>query len=138
MPRETARELALEDEVTTPIYQDQKQIVRKLGAHIPEMFVGQVLGAGGAGGSLLNVPFEPAMIDISEATGPTLVRHMRGGALPAAVDLNLITGAVNAAVPVITKVGNGDWTIALPTALAPDGDTATVVVYGYRDVGGSL
>lgn len=138
MPRETAREIAIQASTETPIYQDQKQIVRQLGAHLTESFVGQVVGAGGAGGSLENVPFEPAVIIVTEATGPTLTLSLRGGLLPADVEVLMTTGAVNANPPVVSQVGAGDWTIALPTALAPDGDTATVLVMGLRDVAGSL
>lgn len=138
MARETAREIAIQGATETPVYQDQRQIVRQLGAHLSESFVGQVVGAGGAGGDLENVPFEPAVIIVSEATGPTLTLSIRGGAMPADVEVLMTTGAVNANPPVVSQVGEGDWTISLPTALAPDGDTATVLVMGLRDVGGSL
>jgi len=136
--RESARELAVAPATETALYQDQTEIVRGLGKHLTEAFIAQVLGAGGAGGAILNVPFEPAVIEVSEATGPTLTKSIRGGGMPAAVELNMISGAVNANPPVVTQVGPGAWTVTLPTALAPDGDTATVVMYGVSHAGGSL
>jgi hypothetical protein len=106
--------------------------------HAAECFIGQVLGAGGAGGTLEGVPFEPAVIIVSEATGPTLTLSVRGGLLAADVEVLMTTGAVNANVPVVSQDGEGDWDVALPTALAPDGDTATVVIWGVRDTNGGL
>ena len=117
-------------------YKDNRELVNGALRHVAECFVGRVVGAAAAGGSLLNVPFEPAIIDVSEATGPTLVRQIR--ATSGNVNLNMITGAANAVLPVVTQVGPNDWTIALPTGLAPDGDTATVVVTGFRAIAGSL
>lgn len=104
--------------------------------HAAELFVGEVLGAGGVGGSLLGVPFEPGIIDVYEATGPTMVRRLPGAA--GAIYINLITGAVIATTITVTQAVDGTWTVALPTALAPDGDTATVVCTGVKNVGGSL
>lgn len=136
MARETAREVAIQDSVATPIYQDQRQIVRGLGAHLTEMYAAKVVGAGGAGGSITEVPFEPAVIEVYEPTGPTMVKSIF--AADGAVHIDAITGAANATPPTKTQVGEGNWTVGLPTALAPDGDTATVLIYGFRDVAGSL
>jgi hypothetical protein len=136
--RETARENAIQAATETPIYQDQRQIVRQLGAHLTEAFIGQVVGAGGAGGAIENIPFEPAIIEVYEPTGPTASKLIRGGGLAADVAVNAISGAVNATPAVVTQVGPGNWTVTLDTAEAPDGDTATVIIYGVRNVGGSL
>lgn len=138
--RETARELAVEEATQTPIYQDQKQIVRKLGAHLTECYLGQVLGAGGAGGALTGIPFQPAVIEIINADGatPAFTKY----AYPAGVGtgVQIILGALDATAeaPVLSQVGPGDWTATLNTADAPDAETVTVIVYGFRDVAGSL
>lgn len=139
MARETAREVAIQDAVATPIYQDQKQIVRGLGAHLTETFVGKVTGAGGAGGSLLNVPFEPAEVICLNQAGATPTFFHSVFASDAAVHLSIAAAAAaNANPPVLTQVGAGDWTVALPTAMAPDAEVVTVIVRGCRDVAGSL
>lgn len=139
MTRETARETAIETPAQTPIYQDQKQIVRKLGAHLTESFVGKVTGAGGAGGSLLNVPFEPAEVICINQAGGTPTWFHSVFASDAAIHMSIAAAAAaNANPPVLTKVGAGDWTIALPTQMAPDAEVVTVVVRGHRDVAGSL
>jgi hypothetical protein len=136
--RETAREIAIEAETVTPIYQDQKQIVRKLGAHLTEMFMGEVLGAGGVGGTLLNVPFEPAYVRVINADGATpAVTDAAFSTNPAHVT-TILAVALQATPVAKAKVAEGDWTITLPTALAPDAETVVVIVHGFRDVGGSL
>ena len=135
--RETAREIAIKTPVETPIYQDQRQIVRNLGKHLTEMYMGEVLGAGGAGGTLLLVPFEPAYVRVINADGATpAVTEAAFSTNPAHV--TVIAAAALQATPVAkTQVGEGDWTVTLPTALAPDAETVVVIVHGFRDVGGS-
>ena len=117
-------------------YRDQRELANGSLRHAMDGYCGQVLGAGGAGGSLAGIPFEPMEIIVSEATGPTLVLQVRASS--GDVNINMITGAANASLPVVSQAVDGSWTIALPTALAPDGDTATVLVHGYRDIAGSL
>lgn len=139
MARETAREVAIEAAVETPIYQDQKQIVRKLGAHLTECFMGQVLGAGGAGGDLENVPFEPALVEVINEAGATPT-WWKFAMLGTPIGLTVAAAAADATgnAPTLTQVGEGDWTVELDTTVAPDGETVTVVCYGFRDVDGSL
>lgn len=139
--RETAREIAIKTPVETPIYQDQRQIVRNLGSHLPEAFMGQVTGAGGAGGDLENVPFEPALVEVINEGGGTPTWHKfaypaGGSALGVSVAAAAADGTANA--PTLTQVAEGDWTVGLNTTVAPDGETCTVIVYGFRDVAGSL
>ena len=50
----------------------------------------------------------------------------------------MITGAAAAAAVTVAAVGDGTYNITVPTGVAPDGDTVTMVVTGFRDVGGSL
>lgn len=119
-------------------YAQRAEIANALLRHATETFVGQVVGAGGAGGAIVNVPFEPSIILMSEATGPTLSLLVRGGGLAADVAVDMVLGGVNATPAVVTQVGPGDWTVTLDTAEAPDGDTATVVILGFKQAGGSL
>ena len=138
--RESYAESQMPEAVESPKYLDAKQIVRGLGRHLTESFMGVVTGAGGAGGSIVNVPFEPAIVRVVNA----------GGATPAVAESFfpdgdtarhvLVTAAValNANPPVLTQVGENDWTVALPTQLAPDGEEVVVHIIGFRPVGGSL
>lgn len=139
--RETAREIAIREPVETVPYQDQRELVRRLGAHLPEAFMGQVTGAGGAGGSLLNVPFQPALIEVINEGGATPTWHKfaypdGGSALGVSVAAAAADGTSNA--PTLTQVGAGNWTIALNTTVAPDAEVCTVIVYGFKVVAGSL
>lgn len=143
MARETAREVAIEAATESTIYQDQKQIVRKLGAHLSEAYMAKVTGAGGAGGSVEDVPFEPAYIEVWDVANLSLYKSYF--ASDGAVHMSVIdTGAgatdlaANANPPVLTQVAEGDWTVALPTQMAPDGDTVVVLIKGFRNVAGSL
>lgn len=140
MARESAREVAIQDATSTPIYQDQRQIVRQLGAHLAECFIAQGDGAGGAGFEVTNVPFQPAVIEAINEGGatPTVSKfvYATSGTVGVAVAAAAADGTANA--PTLTKVGNGDWTVSLPTALAPDTETVTLIMWGARDVGGSL
>ena len=118
-------------------YLDSRQLANGMLRHMTESFVGEVLGAGGVGGVLENIPFEPAAILVSEATGPFLQLQLPGSA--AKVDINMITGAAaGGAIPAATLEADGLYDLALPTGMAPDGDTASVLILGFRDVGGSL
>lgn len=112
-------------------YATQIDIAKKFGKHMTECFVGEITGAGGAGGSLASIPFQPGIILISEATGPLLQLQVPGSS--GAVDINMITGAAaGTAIPAATQAVDGTWTQALPTGLAPDGDTVSVVCLGFR------
>jgi hypothetical protein len=116
----------------SPPYIDQREIVNKFGLLYTEAFVGEILGAGGAGGSLANIPFQPAVIVLSEATGPLLQLQVPGSG--GAVDINMITGAAaGAAIPAAVKQADGTYTLSLPTGLVPDGDTASLLILGFRE-----
>lgn len=118
-------------------YPTHREIVSGLLKHLTEAFVGEVVGAGGAGGDLAGIPFEPAVIVLSEGTGPILQAQLPGSA--GAVDVNLITGApAGTAIPAAVKQMDGTWTLSLPTALAPDGDTVSLLILGFREMAGSL
>lgn len=138
MARETAREAAIQPETQTPIYQDQRQIVRQLGAHLTERFTGKVTGAGGVGGTLTGVPFRPGEIIAINQAGATPAYYHSVFASSAAVHASIILAtAANANPPTITDAGDGTFTIGLPTQMAPDTEVVTVVCIGYRDVNGS-
>jgi hypothetical protein len=114
-------------------YATQHDIATKFGKHITEAFVGEVTGAGGAGGDLTGIPFDPAIVLISEATGPLLQLQVPGSS--GDVDINMITGAAaGTAIPAAVASGS-TWTISLPTGLAPDGDVVSVVCLGFREDG---
>lgn len=118
-------------------YPTWRELIQLVGRHGAEMFVGEIVGAAGAGGTLEDIPYEPAAILVSEATGPLLQVQLPGSA--AKVDINMVTGAVAAvAIPDATLEADGLYDLALPVTIVPDGDTATVVIIGFRDVGGSL
>lgn len=118
-------------------YPGWREIVQLLGLHGVEAFVGEVLGAGGVGGVLENIPFEPAVILVSEATGPLLQVQLPGSA--AKVDINMITGAAAAvAIPDATLEADGLYDLALPVTIVPDADTASVLILGFRDSNGSI
>lgn len=139
MARETAREVAIQDATETTPYQDQRQIVRGLGAHLGEMWMAQAAGAGGAGCDIEGVPFEPALVEIINQAGATPAWskciYPAGGS---AIGVTIAAAAAAATAPTLTQAAEGDWDIAIPTALAPDGETVTVIVYGFRDVASSL
>lgn len=145
MPRETARELAIADSTETAVYQDQKQIVRTLGSHVVEAYMLQGDGAGGAGVTFTGVPFEPAKLEVMNEAGATATHSIYfypdgGTAIGVDVAAAVADGTANA--PTITRVvaasGAVTWTIVVPTAVAPDGETVTVLATGFRAVASSL
>ncbi len=105
--------------------------------HGAEMYVGEVLGAGGVGGVLDNIPFEPAIVDVYEPVAPVMQRSMPGSA--ARVDVNGISGAA-AATAVVIGAGTtaGTFKVTLAVGHVANGRTATVVCTGFRQLGGSL
>lgn len=115
-------------------YATQHSIATKFGKHMTEAFVGEVTGAGGAGGDLTGIPFDPAIVLISEATGPALQLQVPGSS--GDVDINMITGAAaGTAIPAAVAQADGTWTISLPTGLAPDADVVSCVCLGFREDG---
>lgn len=127
MARSSYRGSNIPSGIDSPIYLDAHQIAKGVGAALGEAFIGQVTGAGGAGGSFV-CPFEPGVMVVSEETGPTLELHVH--ASTGDVEVSMITGAASANAVTVTAVGDGTFTVALPTALAPDADVATVVCLG--------
>jgi hypothetical protein len=140
MARESTSQLNIPSKGSESVpYPTHREIVQGLLKHNAELFAAEVVGAGGAGGSFV-CPFEPGVLVMSEATGPLLQLMLPGSA--GQVDINAITGAAAAAAPVITAVDADDksqgFTVALPTGIAPDGDTVSVLAIGFRDTDGSL
>lgn len=131
MARQTAMEAEIPTGVESAVYLDARQIVNGLMGRVPEAFIGKIVGAGGAGGSLTGVPFEPAVIFCLEPTGPTGTLSVFRS--DATAHVNMITLAAATLVPTVTKVGDQNWTIAAPTGLAPDGDTVTVLAFGVKN-----
>lgn len=145
--RETNRDNQIPAATDRPKYPDHREVVRNLGQHLSEVYIAKVTGAGGAGGVVEGVPFEPAVI---EAINP-------GGASPAwyksvytndgsQVHIQSVTSgagttdiAVNANPPTLAEdTGPTDWDVTVPTQMAPNGETVTLVIYGSRDVNNSL
>ena len=138
--RETLRESRIPTPVERPEYMDPREIVRRLGALLPEKFLAVRTGAGGAGATILNVPFQPVSIRVINAAGAT----------PAVWDSYFPDGdtarhvvtttavAANATPPTITRVGANDYTIGLPTQIAVDAEEVVIELTGWRVDQGSL
>ena len=137
MPRESVAQLKIPATGSDSVpYPDFRQLLQGNLLHGVEAFVAEVLGAGGVGGTFV-CPFEPAFVLISEVTGPLIQAQFPGSS--GTVGINLVDGTAAAADATYTAVDVDDksqgFTIALPTGVAPDGDTATVLCFGFRDAG---
>jgi hypothetical protein len=121
-------------------YFERRELINGVLAHSAEMFIGQVLGAGGVGGELTEVPFEPAVIEIINEAGatPTWTKHVNLGSGFIGLAVAAAAADATANAPTLTEVGDNDWTVGLVTGDAPDGETVTVICYGARDVNGGL
>lgn len=119
-------------------YPTHREVVQKYMAHGAEMFVGEVTGAGGVGGSLRAIPFQPAVVEIFDTSVPLAQKQIPGST--AAVDVNLITGAAAAHAIVVAADDSAvpNWRVNLDVNLAPNAHVVTVVCYGFRNAGGSL
>lgn len=138
MTRATNREQQIPKATESPKYLDARQIARELGAHLAEVFVGKVTGADGEGATLEGVPFEPAVVEAINEGGSTPAWYKSVFATSGAVHLEVLAAAdENSNPPTLTENSPTDWDIAFPTEMAPNDETLTVVVYGFRDVNGS-
>lgn len=119
-------------------YPDHREIASKYLAHGTDTYVGEVTGAGGVGGVLSGIPFQPAIVEIFDTTVPLAQKQVPGSA--GAVDVNLITGAAAAhALAVASDDATvPSWKVTLDVNLAPNGHVVHVVCYGFPDRGGSL
>lgn len=119
-------------------YPDHREVANKILRHGADMFVGEVAGAGGVGGVLSGIPFEPAIVDVYEPVAPVMQRQVPGSG--GAVDVNLITGAAasTALVVAVDDASAPSWKVTLAVGHVANGRTATVVCTGFRDAGGSL
>jgi hypothetical protein len=141
MARETFAEAQIPANGAADVpYADHRQISRGLMGHAGECFVGQVTGAGGAGGTLSAVPFEPAVIEIINEAGaaPALTKYVNLASGVIGVQIILAAADATGTAPAITQAGANDWDILLNTADAPDTEVVTVIVYGVRDTDGGL
>lgn len=141
-----SREQSIDNNIQLPKaevpYPDQFEVAGRLCRRMEECFMGTVLGAGGVGGSLLLVPFQPAIVRCYNNLGatpaiwdsffldPGTAKHL----------VTILAVANNATPPVLTRVAANNWTIALPTQMAPNAELVLVVAYGFRSGGadGSL
>jgi len=121
-------------------YKDNRELINGVLRHMPEMFLGQVLGAGGIGGVLAGIPFEPATIEIINADGsaPAFTKYAYPGGVGTGVQILAATLDATAEAPVLAQVGPNDWTATLDVADAPNAETVTVIVHGFRDIAGGL
>jgi len=118
-------------------YKDNRELVNGVLRHGAEKFYGSVVGAGGIGGTLVNVPFEPAAIKAINAAGATPAVHESIFATGGAVHTTTAAAvAANATPPTLAQVGTNDWTITFPVGMLPNGETLTVEVTGARDIAG--
>lgn len=118
-------------------YSTAEQIARGYLKHMTESFVGQITGAGGAGGTLADIPFEPAVVVlVNPGTLFQLSMPISGGR----ISINAISGAAaGTATPAATQdPTTKKWSLALPTGLAPDGDPVHVLCFGVSDIDGGL
>lgn len=139
MSRETYAESQIPTGVADVPYADQTKVARGYLKHSPECFIGQVTGAGGVGGELTGVPFEPAIVEVLNQAGAVPAYHKSIFASSGAVHATIAAAtAANATPPVLTQVDENDWTVALPVGMLPNAEVATVIVWGVRSVGGSL
>ncbi len=129
MPRDNYAQSQIPTSQDAVPYATNREIAQGLGRHMTDSFVGEVVGDGGTV-DLTGIPFDPAVIYLSEATGPSLQLQLPGSA--GKVDINLISGAAaGTAIPDATQEADGTWTIALPVALAPSGDTVSAWCLGF-------
>ncbi len=140
MAREATPQLEVPTGIQDVPYATFREIAQGILKHVGEMFVAEVLGAGGVGGTFV-CPFEPAVVIISEVTGPLLQIQFPGSS--GTVGINMVDGTAASADATYAAVDADDkslgFTVTLPTGVVPDADTATVFVIGFRDViGGSL
>jgi hypothetical protein len=138
--RESYIESQIPEPTASPIYLDAQQIARGLGRHLTESFLGSVTGAGGVGGTITGVPFEPVIVRAINAAGATPAVHE--SFFPDTGTARHVTtaaaAAANATPPTLTQVGENNWTVTLPVGMAPNGETLLVHIIGFRPVGGSL
>jgi hypothetical protein len=116
MPRDNYAQSQIPTSQDAVPYADHREIAQGLGRHMTDSFVGEVVGDGGDV-DLTGIPFEPAVIYLSEATGPSLQLQLPGSA--------------GTAIPNATQEVDGTWTITLPVALAPSGDTVSAWCLGF-------
>lgn len=139
MSRETHAELQIPANGAADVpYADHRAIARGLLGHVGEAFIGQVTGAGGAGGSVTGVPFEPAAILAMNEGGVAPATHVSIFSPTAAHGTIILATAANATPPTLTKVGDGDWTVDFPVGMLPDGEVMTCLIFGVRDTDGGL
>lgn len=139
MPRDTWNESTIPASGSEQVpYKDNRELVNGSLRHMGEAFIAQGTGAGGAGFTILNVPFEPAVIVALNPAGATpAVHHSVFSPTPAHTTI-AAAAAINATPPTLTQVGDQDWTITVPVGMAPDAEVLTLLVYGVRDVAGGL
>ena len=133
-----AQQIPASGSVDVP-YVDQRTLVQGILRHSAEKYVQKITGAGGAGGSIAAVPFQPAIVEAINQAGGAPAYYKSVFASDAAIHMSVILAtAANATPPVLTDNGDGTWKVALPTAMAPDGEVVTVVITGVNDIAGGL
>jgi len=139
MARQTWIESEIPTGVESAVYLDARQIARALGKHNAECFIGKATGAGGVGGSITGIPFEPAVVQAINSAGAAPAVHDSVFASSGAVHVTTILAvAANATPPTKTKVADNNWTLAFPVGMLPNAEVMTAVIYGVRDVAGGL
>lgn len=135
MARASSARLSIPTAVEQVPYSTPRELVQGLFKHGSEVFCAEVVGAGAAGGSFV-CPFEPATIEVTEVTGPILNKQYPGSSGAIAIDLiDGTAGVLSTVAPVDADDLSLGFTVTLPTTLAPDGDTATVICTGFSGEG---
>jgi hypothetical protein len=123
-------------------YKDNRELINGTLKHTAEVFIGQVTGAGGAGGTLAGVPFDPAMIETINEAGAAPSNSKYAMLATGAIGVQIILGALDATseAPVVTRVPGPpvSFDILIDVADAPDAEVTTVICTGARDIGGGL
>lgn len=142
MARETFAESTIPSEGSEQVpYKDNRELINGTLRHMGETFIGQVTGAGGIGGILTGVPFDPAIIETINEVGaaPSTSKYVM---LATPIGIQTILGVLDATseAPVVTRQAGPPVTfdVAIGVADAPNAEVTTVICYGTRDIAGGL
>lgn len=134
MSRESFQQTQIPTSIESIPYLDPLTLAQGMFKHAASFHMGTVTGAGGVGGTLEGVPFEPAIIVCLNPAGVAPAVHISTfGDAADHVSIILATAA-NATPPVITGSAN-DWDVALPIGMAPDAEVLTVICIGFAALG---
>ncbi len=134
-----ARESFADQNIPTPAanipYADFRQIARGFAGLRAEMFVGQITGAGGVGGTLA-IPFDPVVVITMETTNAASKITIL--IVPTSVQLIVETGLTTTGLSVEDDADSKPRVVTMTTAKVPDADVAEVICFGVPEIEGTL